>query len=368
MGASGAANATSVTLSGVVDTGLTYGWLKTQGEESKDSFGMVSGGRSGPRLILKAREEIGGGYEALFHLESGFALDTGTLGQSGRMFGREARLSLKTPYGMASAGRMGGFTAGMGTYDWFGQAGDAFDGGWSGAIDVANWFVRNRYDNMLVYETPEMNGFTAAVQYSLSIDGVKGHDDALSGTHSKDRYAAAALFYRGTSLDAVLAADTILRRDSNPTGAAIPEGLREDARAVSAAVRLRLTDITLNAGIQVGTGETGSFMINSPHDTLTTPAGESVTGKGFTVSLGASAPVPVGKVIGAVYYGSIKADTEERQINDNINAVLAYEYPLGPRSILYTAVAYKHARARTNEGTFDREITVTGLAGLTHRF
>ena len=97
------------------------------------------------------------------------------------------------------------------------------------------------------------------------------------------------------------------------------------ASSKPSALRLRLTDITLNAGIQVGTGETGSFMINSPHDTLTTPAGESVTGKGFTVSLGASAPVPVGKVIGAVYYGRIKADTEERQINDNMNAVLAYE-------------------------------------------
>ena len=103
------------------------------------------------------------------------------------------------------------------------------------------------------------------------------------------------------------------------------------ASSKPSALRLRLTDITLNAGIQVGTGETGSFMINSPHDTLTTPAGESVTGKGFTVSLGASAPVPVGKVIGAVYYGRIKADTEERQINDNINAVLAYEYPAPAR-------------------------------------
>lgn len=112
---SGAAFAQSnVTLYGVVDTNIEYvnhlGVVPTAFNQfnrgpAHDVVRMSSGGLSGSRWGLRGAEDVGGGMKAVFVLESGFNLDSGTSQQSGRLFGRQAFVGLQSPYGQISFGR-----------------------------------------------------------------------------------------------------------------------------------------------------------------------------------------------------------------------------------------------------------------------
>ncbi len=57
------------------------------------------------KLKFESKEELGGGYKAGFVLEMQPTNDNGTLGNDGRGFGRQAFVSLTTPFGEVRAGR-----------------------------------------------------------------------------------------------------------------------------------------------------------------------------------------------------------------------------------------------------------------------
>ncbi len=57
------------------------------------------------RWGLRGVEGLGGGYSAVFTLESGFNVRDGSSGQGGRLFGRQAFVGLKAPYGTLAFGR-----------------------------------------------------------------------------------------------------------------------------------------------------------------------------------------------------------------------------------------------------------------------
>ncbi|WP_454739327.1 porin [Cupriavidus necator] len=62
-----------------------------------DRFSLVnSGGASGSRWGLRGVEELGGGLNAVFVLESGFGADNGNMSQGGRLFGRQAFVGLES--------------------------------------------------------------------------------------------------------------------------------------------------------------------------------------------------------------------------------------------------------------------------------
>ncbi len=101
---SGAAAAqTSVTLYGVIDTGIGYANVDgsytdpaTGRRSSIDSsrIGTTSGTTAGSRWGLRGKEDLGDGLYAVFQLESGFDSRNGNSLQSGRLFGREATVGL----------------------------------------------------------------------------------------------------------------------------------------------------------------------------------------------------------------------------------------------------------------------------------
>lgn len=94
----GSAMAADVTLYGALDTGFEYKHTKSTGEKAVDKFDMQTGWDTGNRWGLKGSEDLGNGYKVSFKLESGFNGDDGTMGQSGRLFGREAGLTLSGPF------------------------------------------------------------------------------------------------------------------------------------------------------------------------------------------------------------------------------------------------------------------------------
>lgn len=113
--ACGAAQAqSSVTLYGVADVNVEYvnhvGTVPqaSNGFNSGVAHSVVrenSGGYSGSRWGLRGTEDLGGGLKSIFVLETGFNVDTGTLQQGGRLFGRQAYVGLDTQFGQFTFGR-----------------------------------------------------------------------------------------------------------------------------------------------------------------------------------------------------------------------------------------------------------------------
>lgn len=67
---------------------------------------MQSGWLAGNRWGLKGNEDIGGDFSIVFPLENGFDLNSGTLNDGGREFGRQAFVGISsTRYGSLTFGR-----------------------------------------------------------------------------------------------------------------------------------------------------------------------------------------------------------------------------------------------------------------------
>lgn len=99
----------SVTLYGVADTYLDYSnnnpsAVTGQGG-GKSVVKLSSTGLSGPRWGIRGTEDLGGGLSALFVLESGFNVDTGTMAETGRLFNRQAFVGIEGAYGRLTLGR-----------------------------------------------------------------------------------------------------------------------------------------------------------------------------------------------------------------------------------------------------------------------
>jgi general bacterial porin, GBP family len=182
MGAfSGAAFAQSnVTLYGIID--VNYMWEEkpftsggTTRQESVD--GINSGHQSGSRWGLRGSESLGGGMSAIFALEGGFNVDSGTLGQGGRLFGRQAYAGLSSNLGTVVAGRLATFSSGTGDFDMIGRI-DPFATGFGLASAGNTFYSMNalRADNTIAYVSPTFAGFKGGIGYSFDLDGSESQD------------------------------------------------------------------------------------------------------------------------------------------------------------------------------------------------
>lgn len=94
----------SVTLYGVADAWL--GSVKTTvGGVGVSQTVINTAGVSASRFGLKGTEDLGGGLKAIFQLENGFNIDTGSSGQGGLLFGRKAIAGLSGGFGTVTLGR-----------------------------------------------------------------------------------------------------------------------------------------------------------------------------------------------------------------------------------------------------------------------
>jgi predicted porin len=155
----------SVTLYGLIDMGIDY----TNNVGGKSDYQMASGFAQGSRWGLKGNEDLGGGYSALFQIESGFNGANGTFGQGGRAFGRQAYVGLgSTRYGTVTLGRQ---------YDSLVDylAPTTANGSWgvypfSHPFDNDNTANSFRVNNTVKYASPDFSGFSFGGTYSFSND------------------------------------------------------------------------------------------------------------------------------------------------------------------------------------------------------
>ncbi|ANB77656.1 hypothetical protein AYM40_33065 [Paraburkholderia phytofirmans OLGA172] len=93
----------SVTLYGIIDTGVEY-YNHAAGGGSFAGVPTLTG-EMPSEWGLTGVEDLGGGNKAIFRLESGFAPGTGGFNFGGREFGRQANVGLQTAYGSLTLGR-----------------------------------------------------------------------------------------------------------------------------------------------------------------------------------------------------------------------------------------------------------------------
>ena len=175
----------SVTIYGVADAGLVV---------DKDATGnrltrVASGVASGSRIGFKGKEDLGNGLSALFVLESGFNIDTGTSGQGGLLFGRQAYVGLSGTGGTVTLGRQ--YSP---YYLALRDVADPFVIGLAGT--ASNIRATNlRVDNMAQYSTPTWNKLSADVAYGFG---------EVADDNAKNRSMGAAVHYIDGPLNVTL--------------------------------------------------------------------------------------------------------------------------------------------------------------------
>ncbi|MES2943348.1 MAG: porin [Pseudomonadota bacterium] len=157
-----------VTIYGVVDTGLEYLTRVDAAGNSQTRVPSLTG-LVPSRLGFRGSEDLGGGLNAVFTLESGILVDSGALGQGGRLFGRQAFVGLSSrEFGTLALGRMYTMTTFALQTDTMGPAIYAL-------ASLDSYLANARVDNALGY-LGRFGGLTLGATYSLGRDtaGVPG--------------------------------------------------------------------------------------------------------------------------------------------------------------------------------------------------
>lgn len=399
----GSAFAADVTLYGVIDTGLNYQNTKTTSDvdalkaDSKNAFTMKSGQSAGNRWGLKGTEDLGNGYKVGFVLENGFDSDTGKLGNSGRMFGREANLYVTSDFGTLSFGRVGALTSGAGSYDLMKYT--PFGSGWSASATKANFWLgdRDRMDNTVTYVTPSFAGVKVYAQYSFQRDGA----EKAGNERQNDRYVALGAKYDNGPFSTALVVDSVLHNYDSKND--------KDSLGVTLGASYDFEVVKLFAMAQYGEHENafGNKTSVLNEGTKLAKAGTyeadyvkvlSDKGwKGYGVSLGMTAPVFGGTVLAQANYLDAKASdvnveyADEGDVVSTANATnkkfakegtldklkaqnwgvaLGYTYPFSKRTNVYTYVSYAELKVKAvaeDSETAKSKQTEFGF-GLKHTF
>ena len=389
LGAAASAQAADVSVYGVVDTGLAYtyndNWARsgddvvhsTNGESSLE---MASGINASSRFGIVGSEDLGNGMKVAFKLESGINTDDGSLGQGGRLFGREASLTLSGDFGKISAGRMGGVGSSAGTYDYVYLIGEAFDGG---DFNIWGMTASSRYDNMITYETPEFAGVKVTAQYSFDGDtGADNNDysnaeDGQHGTEGKstvDRYASLALTGGFGNLQFVGAYEYFNH--------AANSAVKDDGHL-------------FHLGGNYDFGVTKVFALAQYYQGIRNAAGWDLSGdlieddvadfttdgfKGYGLHLGSITPIGGGDLTVAAYFQDGKLEnaahlgtTDSFDVDAQYVGVTArYAYHLSKRTDAYLGAGYAKATLDTASDLdvshdMEKEL-IQAYVGLTHRF
>jgi len=176
----------SVTLYGLIDTGLVY----TNNQGGHSSWQEVSSSTQNTVFGLKGSEDLGGGLHAIFKLEQGFNLNNGTEAFSGDGFGSQAWVGLQSdPYGTLTFGRqfdvlndlLGPLSAESNT--WGGNmAAHPFENDNLAADSVV-------INNTVKYASPTYHGITFEGMYSFS--------NKAGGFSNNRAYGFSAAFAQG---------------------------------------------------------------------------------------------------------------------------------------------------------------------------
>ena len=199
LAAAGTAHAqSSVTLYGVIDESIQWAHNTVDANgKNANLVGLAGGNLSGNRWGLKGTEDLGGGLKAIFQLENGFDINTGKLGQGGKMFGRQAYVGLAhDQFGTVTLGRQ---------YDPLVDmvqpltADNYFGSTFATPGDVDNNDNTSRTNSAIKYVSPNLQGFQFEGMYALGgVAGATGSGQSWGGaaTYGIGSFNVAAGYFR----------------------------------------------------------------------------------------------------------------------------------------------------------------------------
>lgn len=316
----GAASAqTNVTIYGIVDAAITR--TDTNTTDAVWSLMDANSGfnKNGSRLGFKGTEDLGGGLSAIFTLENGFNVDTGALGQGGRIFGRQAFVGLQGGFGAVKFGRQ--YTPMHIALDTI----DPFNTGFAGNVENIFSGAGVRTDNTINYSLSAA-GFSGQLAYTLG-EQATGNSDA--------RQIGLGLGYANGPVNVQFA-----YQDANNNPASTGDS------------KVSMLGGYYNLGVA------------KAHAAFQTVKAEGAAGvttaKNRNWMLGVSAPVGAGEVKASFIRGDNRlADLNADQI------ALGYVHNMSKRTNVYTSFAYQ--KFEQAAGAADAKANIFNV-GLQHRF
>jgi predicted porin len=305
-----------VTIYGILDAGIVSEHGGINGAVNKVTSGVASNSRIG----FKGSEDLGNGLSAIFLLEAGYNVDTGTSSTSGSLFNRQAYVGLKSQ-------TLGGVTLGRQYtpfYNTMVQVADPFAGGYAGSIK--NLFsavgTNTRTSNTILYSSPTYNGFSGDVAYSAG----ESTDNNVTG-----RQMGASLGYANGPL-VVRAAYNV--RDNNATNGSTGFVVNDSTgRNAIIAANYDFTVVKAYLAYAQDKGLNSALLPNSTAYTTTSVAASADSREALI-----GATVPVGPA-GTVMVSYIKKDDKEAANRDASQWALGYSYALSKRTSAYLAYA-----------------------------
>ncbi|RBL80035.1 porin [Streptomyces cavourensis] len=349
---------TSVTLYGIIDTGLGYNKISGGTDAQNGSkFGMINGVQNGSRWGLRGSEDLGDGLRAVFQLESGFDSGNGTSAQGGRLFGRQATVGLASDsWGQLDFGRQTNIAS-----KYFGSI-DPFGAGFGQANIGMGLSATNtvRYDNMVMYQTPSFSGFQFGVGYSFNANDT---NTAQTGFRTADntRAITTGLRYVNGPLNAALTFDQ-LNASNKLTQGQVDATPRQ--YTIGGSYDFEVVKLAL-AYARTTDGWFGSQDVKTSAGTI--GFGSNAFADGFKANsfmVGLSAPIGGASSL----FGSwqmVKPGNDKLTGDDaNMNVFnLGYTYDLSKRTNLYAYGSY----AKNYAFVDDLKSTAVGV-GIRHRF
>lgn len=209
MAISAGAAAQSVTIYGIVDSGVEYVNNIGTARSSVLRVPTITGSLPS-RVGFRGREDLGDGMRAEFVLESGFAVDSGNSNQGKRLFGLQSWVGLAGPMGQVAFGRQ--LTMLLRALIETDVLGPNIYG--AGALD--NYLPNARADNMIAYKL-ESGAFSIGASYSPGRDTVNAGPSPggtncageVAGNSRQCREWSAMLGYKGNGYGASIAYDSL---------------------------------------------------------------------------------------------------------------------------------------------------------------
>jgi predicted porin len=315
----------NVTVYGIVDAGIQY---SNDGNPAGKTWTLESGLLDFSRLGFRGTEDLGGGLSAIFTLENGFNVDTGTLGQSTattqRLFGRQAWVGLSSnSFGSVKLGRQqtalfyGLYAIDPFRIDLAGNADRIFGAG--------QYFADPLYrtDNTVNYSTPLIAGFTGSLSYAFG--EVPGSISTARSWGAGASYVIAPLnvqvAYQKSNTAPVVA----------PLAAALGAPLTGTPPTATATADIRTVLVGGTWDFRVAKAHLG--YANTRFDTL--GGGRSTKDDNWLV--GATVPItPADAVLASWIRNNVK-DLPSGKTNQY---ALGYTHALSRRTSLYTSAAY----------------------------
>ena len=360
------AQAANVEMFGFFDQGLAYvheelnaGMASPQGQSYKTANtvgadGKVADGITRSNLAqgtgnvstwgIKGSEQLTPDTKVIFHLESGFLADDGSIyGGKNQIFERESSLGIESQtWGQLKFGRMPALTTGSGTTGIFNSKTNPFGAGWgnmTGGWKFVGSLAAARHDNMVNYISPSWNGLKLHAQYSFK-SAISA--DQEEGKSSSNRWAALGASWTGEKFYLAAAVDWLDAASYGPKDTVVQQS--RDAYKVLVGGHYNFDSFKLYGSAQymkniayIGGYSTKEFAPLAVNQAKSDQKGFEA----WAVATGVDFKAAGGTVKMSVGYG---AGEDQNLTSDNkmqrVNVGLGYQYPLSKRTSVYGITGY----------------------------